>query len=1178
MAEDVFKPRGPLKSSKPDAGGANIYSVPVIGIVKDNIDPTKAGRIRVYISDQGTNDSDSSENWISVGYLSTFFGKVEATAPTDGHGTYKGNPSSYGQWQAPPDIGTQVLCIFVNGDPNYGYYIGCIPEPESLHMVPAIGAAEYIVPNEGEAASYGGAVRLPVTNINTNDSSTTNREDFNDAARPVHSYTAAIMNQQGIIRDPIRGPISSSASRETMSRVGWGVSSPGRPIYEGGYDDQTLPSSLKDDNPQGLKVVARRGGHSIVMDDGDIIGRDQLIRIRTSLGHQILMSDDGQTMMLLHSNGQSYVELGKEGTIDLYSTNSVNIRTHGDLNLHADRDVNIHAAEKFNVQAKNIHTNSEEVTQSRAGTDYKIASTGNFTGLAGGGIAFGASGDASLAAGGSAYINGSKVNLNSGSSSLSPAPVLNIPLNAQTDTLYDAEKGFIAAPGKLLSIVSRAPAHAPWANAGQGVDIKVDLNESSQLPAAPSTATQELNAVANASGVTAPSSATIASVPTNVPAVSASLDKQTTSAVLGATAATAAASSLSAAVKSGAAIVSAGAEKILAVGSYATPIKGLEAAGIIKPGAATMVNGLINSGKNLAQSIPAAVFTGQAAAANITAIASDVTSQTKIVVNTMQQAQTTLTKVGAITGKEAPQQIAGLVSAGASLGVKQVTGALQQVSGSVQKVTGALNGLSTSVSSVGGVLKAVGLGNISASIGGVSSAMRGVSSALNAMNKIPALAGLIDQSRGIAAAAFSAIKNSFGKLKPNQAQNLAAGAKGQATATTAAAEATAKSLNVVASSTNATTATLDAGAISTAASIEQVAPSMSSRISVSSVTNAGDLTQIGMLPTTNNDVSSITGSAIVIPTSVTTGNVNATTVGGVTASTNSTSATSGIKGAVTNVSAAAGAASAMASGGIPALAEAATVVQKGAAASASATLASGINNITGGINTTVNVVNNATSVLSVIPGTSELRNTIRDVTSTAMKGASVLNAVSSIAAGKSGSLAGIVAGGLKVGGLAQLQSAIASLGGGSVKLPSVGFNTTERNAITQQIRSVLGDPGIPQPNLVGEISEATSAELQSVIDAARAKKAQLKPQLNAAKEKRNAAKNQYTEAKKTLPQGDPELVKLYNEYVQAETEYDKIYSEYAKTDIALGMAKLEKLSPGAGKAVANDVLNITRAI
>ncbi|MFN9961113.1 MAG: hypothetical protein ACK55I_49170, partial [bacterium] len=138
-------------------------------------------------------------------------------------------------------------------------------------------------------------------------------------------YTAAILQQQGLIRDAIRGVIGTSATRESPSRVGWGVSTPGRPIYAGGYDDTNLTKALDEgiDQTQ-LKVIGRRDGHSIVMDDGDILGRDQLVRIRTAGGHQIMMHDKNQILSILHSNGQSYIEFGKEGTIDMYSTNSIN--------------------------------------------------------------------------------------------------------------------------------------------------------------------------------------------------------------------------------------------------------------------------------------------------------------------------------------------------------------------------------------------------------------------------------------------------------------------------------------------------------------------------------------------------------------------------------------------------------------------------------------------------------------------------------------------------------------------------------------------------------------------------------------------------------------------------------------------------------------------------------------
>ncbi|MEI6882408.1 MAG: hypothetical protein WCK82_13900, partial [Bacteroidota bacterium] len=233
MAQNIIKTRGPLKSANPGVGGGATNNFPVFGIVKDNIDPTRSGRIKVLIGEKSPQDSDNSDSWVTVSFLSNFFGQISGQAGGDDNGTYKSNPSSYGEWHAPPDIGTKVICIFVNGDPNYGFYIGCVPEPETLQMVPAIGSSDYVQLNDGEAKSYGGATRLPVTNFNTNNKALADSDTFNDSPRPVHSYTAAIMNQQGIIRDPIRGPISSSASREAASRVGWGVSTPGRPIYDG---------------------------------------------------------------------------------------------------------------------------------------------------------------------------------------------------------------------------------------------------------------------------------------------------------------------------------------------------------------------------------------------------------------------------------------------------------------------------------------------------------------------------------------------------------------------------------------------------------------------------------------------------------------------------------------------------------------------------------------------------------------------------------------------------------------------------------------------------------------------------------------------------------------------------------------------------------------------------------
>jgi hypothetical protein len=175
MANNIFKPKGATSANKLGAGGAVVSPVPVFGVVKDNIDPIRSGRLRVYLSDMGGTDPDDANSWVTVNYMTSFYGLTEGTGDKTGYGTYLQNPISYGVWSSPPDIGTTVICIFINGDPNYGYWIGCVPEPEALYMVPANGSTETAVLNANEANSYGGAKKLPVTNINTNNNAINER-------------------------------------------------------------------------------------------------------------------------------------------------------------------------------------------------------------------------------------------------------------------------------------------------------------------------------------------------------------------------------------------------------------------------------------------------------------------------------------------------------------------------------------------------------------------------------------------------------------------------------------------------------------------------------------------------------------------------------------------------------------------------------------------------------------------------------------------------------------------------------------------------------------------------------------------------------------------------------------------------------------------------------------------
>lgn len=1283
MAQDIVKTSGQLKSANPSAGGGSSRNLPVFGIVKDNIDPTRSGRIKVLIGDKSPTDSDNSANWVTVSFMSNFFGQVSGAGGTgaEDHGTYKSNPSSYGEWHAPPDIGTKVICLFVNGDPNYGFYIGCVPDAETLQMVPAIGSSDNVQLNESESTSYGGATRLPVTNINTNNKSKSDSPTFNDTARPVHSYTASIMNQQGILRDPIRGPISSSASREPASRVGWGVSTPGRPIYDGGYDDATVIKNLDSSKAQQLKVVARRGGHSFVMDDGDIIGRDQLIRIRTALGHQILMSDDGQTLMILHSNGQSYIELGKEGTVDIFSTNSFNVRTQGDINFHADRNINLHAMENLNIQAKNIQTNSEEKTKMKSGSDFNMQATGKLTGLASGAIAWGAGGDVSMVGGGQAYVNGSKVNLNSGSPGTSPDAVGSIPLVAQTDTLYDPEKGFMASPGKLLTIASRAPAHAPWANAGQGVDVKTSMDAAANLPAPAAAGTDATNKAAQATNPTPPATATVASTPAGTPPVSAAINKNTTAAAIAQTATQAADGPLAAATKQGSAIVDTAQGKVAAVGALAQTPAQLELGGALKPGAATLVNTLVNAGKTIEQSLSKSVFSGSIPGGeNLTSLVKNVGAQATTVVNTMQKAQSALGAVGALTGKESPTQITGLVNAAATVGIgpvvdavksassiassatstlttaKNAINAVEGVAGTVSStisnvgstLTGSKNSLSGSLSgavsgavngAVGaatgaltdaagqiagaagqvtgaldkaqGALKAIGQGGAAAQLAEAVGGLGGIQSALTAMGNVPSLSSLVDQAKGVSTSAFNAIKQSFKPFKAGIPQNLTQIAKENAAAAAAVADqigaqagtsllnAAGDAATTLGNTVNSVTGALDSvsGAIG---KVSSLAGSVSGAASAIGSVNNSIASIAGEITNTGSALSSIAGKATAITSTLNNVTAVVDTVQREVTGTVLNTTIGGIENAVNNVSAIAGAGATLVSGGLPALSNAAAVVQNGAAAAVSSALASGLSNLPGGINTVGSVVNNAVGAVNSIPGTSSLKTAITGAATSAMNGLSSISsattALSSVAnslnkvggaagalngatsalngalgdiQGKLNGLTSLASAGLPVGAIAELQSAIASLAGGvpgAIGLPAIGFNTTDRAAVTAQTTAVLGDPGIPPPNLTGAISPEAKGALDDKIAELKKKKAEINERRKDLKAKRDAALNEYKKAVDDLPKGDPAIKAAYIKYSDAFDEWQKVDFEYDRADLELETQRLNKLSPGAGDA------------
>ena len=124
-----------------------------------------------------------------------------------------------------------------------------------------------------------------------------------------HDYQKKIWDAQNLTNDPDRGPGTSSAFRETPSSV-FGISTPGAP-----YDpnDPQFKANDVGDNEWGVR--GRKGGHTFIMDDGDVNGNNQMFRLRSSKGHMILMNDTKDFIYVINSKGTAWLEINAAGDI-----------------------------------------------------------------------------------------------------------------------------------------------------------------------------------------------------------------------------------------------------------------------------------------------------------------------------------------------------------------------------------------------------------------------------------------------------------------------------------------------------------------------------------------------------------------------------------------------------------------------------------------------------------------------------------------------------------------------------------------------------------------------------------------------------------------------------------------------------------------------------------------------
>jgi uncharacterized protein (DUF2345 family) len=338
---------------------------PRLAEVVGYIDSKYTGTLEVDLMTSVGNVPRTTGSVISVRYLSPFYG----TTPIAGNSnTFNDTQKSYGMWMVPPDPGTKVLVIFVG---EQGFWIGSVQDEFMNFMVPGLAATETNVgtPNE----------RRVVAEFNKKDEGLIPQVDATLNKKPVHPFDKVI-ETQGLLKDDIRGITTSSARREVPSAV-FGISTPG-PLDKTGPTGVVGKTSTKTTSVH----LSRLGGTTFVMDDGDDkfirktkpsdgppeyasledeeqggikdIPHNELVRIRTRTGHQILMHNSEDLIYIGNARGTSWVEMTSDGKIDIYAEDSVSIRTKKDFNFYADRDINLEAGRNVNIKSnENMITN-----------------------------------------------------------------------------------------------------------------------------------------------------------------------------------------------------------------------------------------------------------------------------------------------------------------------------------------------------------------------------------------------------------------------------------------------------------------------------------------------------------------------------------------------------------------------------------------------------------------------------------------------------------------------------------------------------------------------------------------------------------------------------------------------------------------------------------------------------
>jgi hypothetical protein len=218
------------------------------------------------------------------------------------------------------------------------------------------------------------------------------------------------------------------------------------------------------------------------MDDGDLFGKDNLIRLKTSMGHQIMLNDTEGFIYVANSNGTAWIELTKEGDILVYGAKDFALRTQGNIMMHSDNNISFFATRNINMQAGGSVKMAGQLVQASADTALNLY--GKQAQIrSGSGLSLVAQQSMGIRAGGSIAINGAAIALNGGGgggAEIVPPTRIN---------LYQLPDAKVVDPGiwfvqqnSLISSNYKVPTHEPYIRGNAAAIFQTQRETVSTLP------------------------------------------------------------------------------------------------------------------------------------------------------------------------------------------------------------------------------------------------------------------------------------------------------------------------------------------------------------------------------------------------------------------------------------------------------------------------------------------------------------------------------------------------------------------------------------------------------------------------------------------------------------------------------------------------------------------------